>query len=157
MKKNLSSLIAIFLIACITIPISSCSKDDDDDGPSRTELLTSAPWKYQAASINPGIDADLDGFLDTDLLTLLGDCFKDDLTTFLTGGVGELDEGPTKCDDSDPQTVPFTWSISSDGKRLETSHLGEFDIDELSSSKMVLTVKEMQDETTYLITFVLVH
>ncbi|MCY7310903.1 MAG: hypothetical protein LH619_09000, partial [Chitinophagaceae bacterium] len=48
-------------------------------------------------------------------------CQKDNITSFIAGGSGSGDEGATKCNAADPQTVSFTWSFQSGETMLTTS------------------------------------
>jgi len=99
-----------FVFAALTISLlglAACS-NKDDSGPTNTELLTSATWKYK----NAGVDVNNDGFIDTGVPPgYVGDCDKDNLLTFKSDGTGILDEGATKCDPGEPQTKPFTWTF----------------------------------------------
>lgn len=106
------ALIAVLLSGLL---FTGCSKDDDDDKQSKTELLTSSTWKFS----NAGIDADNNGTIDSPLPDgTLDDCSKDDTFVFNTGGTGTADEGPTKCDPSDPQSVNFGWALSNNEQDL---------------------------------------
>jgi len=97
-------LIAILLIGSLSVPVS-CSKDGSS-GPSNTELIVSAAWKYD----NAGVDVNADGFIDAAVpVGYVGDCGKDNILTFKNDGTGTLDEGTNNCDPSGPQTSSFTW------------------------------------------------
>ena len=91
---------------------ASCSKDDSTDSePTKKELLTESAWKFN----NAGIDANGDGTIDTALPAgTIEDCDKDNTYTFLPDGTGTMDEGATKCDPLNPQTLPFNYSVNSD-------------------------------------------
>jgi hypothetical protein len=100
MQKKVSLFILIPLFALAAI--AGCSKDDTDTPPAKTktELITKANWKFSDAKVSGGSVA---SFLQT--------CQKDNILTFLATGAGTADEGATKCNMSDPQTNPFTWSF----------------------------------------------
>lgn len=100
--KNSFLVILVLGSICLT----QCGKKDS--GPSKTELITSASWKYD----NSGLDINADGFIDTGLPPgYVNDCDKDNVITFKADGTGTLDEGATKCDPGNPQTSPFTWTF----------------------------------------------
>jgi len=100
-------LVGIIMIGSLFFQ-SSCSKDEDS-GPSNTELIASAAWKYN----NSGADVNNDGFIDAAVPPgYILDCDKDNTLTFKNDGTGTLDEGANKCDPSSPQTSVFTWTFS---------------------------------------------
>lgn len=129
------------LLAGSTLFIGSCSKDDDS-GPSKTSLITSAAWKYE----NAGLDVNKDGFIDTAVPAgFLVDCDKDNTITFKSDGTGTLDEGATKCDPGNPQTSAFTWSFKNNETMLNfptaifTGISGDISILKLTSTELDLS------------------
>ncbi|MGQ0737545.1 MAG: lipocalin family protein [Bacteroidota bacterium] len=98
MKKYLSFLAAA--LPAILFLFSSCDKDDNTPKTKR-ELLTQASWKFKSATIN-GSDAS----------GLIATCEKDNILFFAAAGTGNINEGATKCNATDPDSVPFTWSFS---------------------------------------------
>ena len=105
MKKVLYFLPILFLA-------TSCDKDDDDDqttGKTKTELITSASWKFESV----GRDTDKDGDIDEDASALLEPCRKDNTFKLEASGSGTASEGATKCTSTAPDTVPFTWAFAS--------------------------------------------
>jgi hypothetical protein len=111
MKKQLLS--GIFT-STIVLSLVSCSKDDDNTvsagglAPSaNTNKLCDKNWKISSVFV--------DG---TDLTPVIPGCQIDDLYKFSTDGTLTYDEGPTKCNPSDPQTTPGTWSWASNESKL---------------------------------------
>lgn len=93
LKTALSSLMMILVIA-------SCKKSSSPSTPkTKTDLLTQGTWKFSAATVN-GSDAS----------SYIQACQKDNIYSFQSNGNGSMDEGASKCNSGDPQTVPFTWS-----------------------------------------------
>lgn len=136
MYKNL------FLASFVLIFAASCSKDDNESGPSKSELLTSSAWKYDTA----GIDANSDGSIDTPLPDgSVEDCDKDNTFTFQSGGTGIADAGATKCDSAEAQTVNFNYTLNSNGTVINfpdtviTGISGDVSVLTLTSSKLVLS------------------
>jgi hypothetical protein len=133
--------LVFFLIGIVSF---SCQKDDDnddDDNKSRTELITSATWKYD----NMMVDTDKDGDADSPVPSgYLESCETDNTLTLHTGGHGVLEEGSTKCDPSDPQSTDFTWELKDNETVLSTSSpifgsfSGDAKITVLTSSKLQL-------------------
>ncbi len=123
-------------LAFVTV-FSSCGKDDP--APSNTELLTSKTWK-QTYLKTAGLTQDLDP------------CELDDRTTFSTDGIHLLDEGATKCDPSDPQTISGTWSFQDDETTLRLSGDGvssDFQILMLSNGTLRLKLEGLNIEVGY--------
>lgn len=109
MKKQIVLLTTVFFAAIFTL--SSCQKDDNLPVlKTKTQLITQSPWKYSSA-VRDGVN--LDPFLQT--------CQKDNITTLAAAGTGTTDEGATKCNVADPQSVSFTWSFQSGETMLLTS------------------------------------
>ena len=109
MKKQLAPLFAFFTAAFFLL--ASCQKDDNTPAPkTKTQLLTQATWKFKLATANG-----------SDISSQLQACQKDNILTFLVAGTGTVDEGPAKCNASDPQTNPFTWNFASSETMLHIS------------------------------------
>ncbi|HXB90779.1 MAG TPA: hypothetical protein VNU72_00755 [Puia sp.] len=118
---------------------ASCSKSKSTDpGNPTVNLVTAASWKYDTS----GIDLNKDGVVDIGGDSLITACQKDDIYTFKSDSTGTLDEGATKCHVGDPQTAPFTWSLTTNQTVLAISSntllSGNINIFSLSSTKWVL-------------------
>jgi len=102
MKKRLISLISLLIL--VAILHNSCSKEDNTPpaAKTKTELITKSSWKFSDAKVGG-----------TSVAALLQTCQKDNVLTFLSAGTGTADEGATKCNSSDAQTSPYTWSFQS--------------------------------------------
>jgi len=117
MKRNPSFLIAAAVIAFSTF-MAACHKDTSSSSNSNSvTLITQAPWKYDTA----GIDLNKDGIIDVGDTTITA-CFKDNTYTFNKDSTGVMNEGATKCNVSDPQTVNFTWSITGSNPQVLKSN-----------------------------------
>lgn len=101
-------------LAALPIVLFSCDKEDDSDEPSRTATIAQATWKLDAA----GIDQDKDGDIDVTITSQIPACTADNSLTLATNGTGTVDEGTVKCNASDPQTSPVTWSFSNNETTL---------------------------------------
>lgn len=145
MKKIIRTACIVMASAAI---FSSCKKDDDK---SRTELITSGPWRLEKAQerINGGAwdDVTADNFDACDL---------DNRFTFSSGGVITLDEGATKCDPADPQTQTGAWNFVNNEEDLNMD--GElYDIDELSKNTLAISYTETFGGETYTYQLILKH
>jgi hypothetical protein len=137
--KSYLKVLGIFLFGLLVV-LASCNKDDDNNTPppkTAQEYLTAGFWKTTAMTIDPGIN--LGGTVITNFFAQVPDCTKDDLVRFNTNGTITDDEGPTKCDPNDPQTVnEGTWVLSADSKTLTISYPGDdprsFEILELNNT-----------------------
>ncbi len=134
---------AALAILLAGMTISGCSKKDSKD-PSRSELLASGSWKFS----NAGIDANGDGVIDSPLPDgTIGECSQDDTFVFNTNGTGTADEGATKCDPADPQTVNFGWTLSNNDQNLTLTGFDfggldpTFAIKTLNNNKITLSQK----------------
>ena len=97
---SLLSLLSTVLI------LGSCQKDDSTNTTTKTktELITLKAWKYNDAKI----DTDNNGTGDQAIPAgVIEPCQTDNAITFTTNGSGTIDEGPTKCDAGDPQSIPL--------------------------------------------------
>ena len=136
----------VFAIAVVLVAVA-CKKDNKN---SNMDLISSGSWKMTAFTVNPGYDYDGNGTIDTDIYSLYDACEKDDYYSFHTDGKMEVNEGPTKCDASDPQAFTVEWQFANNGKAIIID--GEqMAIDELSSSKLILDYNDYGTKT--IITF----
>jgi len=153
--KNISILLAGLLLAG---SLAGCKKDDDKD-PSKVDLLTAKNWQQTAGtatSTDRGITTTVDIYKDQEA------CEKDNFLKFNSNKTVDVNEGPTRCDASDPQVVSGSWDLNSDQTKLylNSTALGggltaQLEVVELSSSKLVLKGTDLSQGTTdtYTVTF----
>ena len=104
----------VFVLLSIGLIIYSCKKSSDNS-PSKTEIITSATWKYDTAAI----DFNKDGKPETQIPPgTIATCKLDNIITFKKDSTGILDEGATKCTSTDPQTTAFTWYFKNNNDSL---------------------------------------
>ena len=104
------------------LPACQKSGDSGSDTPAKTktQLLTKSAWRFDHA----GLDLDNNGTIDSPIPAgILQTCDTDGTITFNANGTGVGDEGPTKCDASDPQTANFTWSLKSSETVISISNV----------------------------------
>lgn len=133
------------LLVGLVLSTSSCKKDEAAD------KLKGTTWKQIGATVEPA-----QPFIGSDIWSLYDACIKDNLYTFNEDGTGKEDEGATKCDAADPQTVnTYTWSLSDDDETLTISDSASvsqvLNIDELSDETLKLSFSELDsvDNVTY--------
>jgi hypothetical protein len=130
MKKHL--LFLFVLISANIFLFSSCKKNNDPPSKTKTELISQNTWKFKTATVG--------GTTFT-----FPSCLTDLILTFATNGTGNLDEGPTKCNATDPQTTTFTWFFQNNETELVTSAplipngSTTFTIVSLTESELVVT------------------
>ena len=130
----LSSLIIFFSFL-------SCSKKDDNS-PDKKTLLTSSTWKFSSA----GLDQNNDGVSEMGLPAgTLQSCDTDNTLLFKSDNTGTVDEGPTKCNVANPQSVPFGWTLINNGESINFTTAifagisGDARLVELTSSKLTMS------------------
>lgn len=135
----MKQLLPVCLVALFAA--TSCGKDSGSSTPTKTETISSASWKYDAA----GIDGDRNGTIDIPPPTgTILPCMTDNTITFNANGTGTIDEGTTKCNTTDPQSTAINWSFTNSETALNlngTSVLGvsgPFKILSLTSTQLSL-------------------
>jgi hypothetical protein len=136
MKRN-TIIYLMFVLSSSLLFSSSCKKDKEL---SRTEMII-GKWKSTAQVVTPATDWDGDGDIDSDLFSLMDECIKDNYAIFIAGGTVEENQGPTKCDASDPQSEFLTWSLKNQDKILVVDG-DDYIIEEISENSMKLSVSE---------------
>ena len=110
---------AWYLLLLPALMISTGCKKNNSTKKTNTELLTQSIWKYDHA----GLDLDNNGTIDSQVPAgMLQSCDTDGTISFNSGGTGVLDEGPTKCNAANPQSVPFTWSFKNNESIINLSN-----------------------------------
>ena len=135
----------LFLLLLATASLGACKKDSNSTSPaaaSRPDLLTAKNWRlsaYTSTFTAAGTPA-----VTTDEYAGLPACERDNFAKFNTNKSVAFDEGPTKCNTTDPQTENGTWDFNSDYTKLTLGdpQLGgfpvPFDVIDLSASTMAL-------------------
>jgi hypothetical protein len=133
MKKTFALILSISMATAFIF--SSCNKDDDNTpAKTKTELITSASWKFSSATVGG-----------TDVSAFLQACQKDNKVTLVAAGTGTLDEGTTKCNAGDPQITNITWNFQSSETQVFVSYplftggSSTFTLVSLTESTMVLS------------------
>ena len=129
--KQLRLVFAILLFSGLML--GACKKSSTHVK-TNTDFITQASWTFDNAKVN-GADVSL----------FIQPCQKDNVLTFSSNGTGTLDEGPTKCNSSDPQTDPFNWNFASNETVLHVSTVlftggsSDFTIVTLNDTQLVLS------------------
>lgn len=144
----------LLLLSTTAATFISCKKDvrnnDNTTTPkTKTELLTTGTWKRTALTSSPAYDWYGDGTFATDVLSVMKPCEKDNFDTYYTNGVIETNEGPTKCDLSDPQTWTATWKFVDNETKLVFDGTDEYELTELTATTLKFQSTFVENGVTY--------
>jgi hypothetical protein len=106
----------VLLFLLVGFVVFSCKKSSSGGSSNNNvQLVTSATWKYDTATL----DYNKDGKPDLPIPPgQISPCVLDNTITFRADSTGTLDEGATKCNSGDPQTTPFKWYFKNNGDSL---------------------------------------
>ena len=138
LKTTVKLLPFLFLIL---ITVNSCKKKNDQK--SKTQLITEKDWKALKIEEKENNDPWFDYLAGADV------CYTDDRYVFRVNNTYEINEGPTKCNASDPQVYETgTWSLGDN----ETKFIYDgnpFTIDQLTDNSMILSYSVTVGPDTY--------
>lgn len=153
MKKALAFLPRLILYISFSFMFLRCS---DGETPTTPADLLLGNWAITADTWSPAYDIDGTGQPITDAYALMEACEKDNIFIFKASNVGELNEGNTKCDATDPQSIPFTYLLKTNNTQLNISiteqgiTIGlDFDIVQLDATTMKLKTATVENGVTY--------
>jgi hypothetical protein len=129
-------LITLFLLLIIGASNISCNKSEDDNKLTKKDLLTMSPWKRTGLTSSPAYDWYGNGNSDINILNIMYDCEMDNLDIYKTNGIFETNEGPTKCDPSDPQTWTMSWAFADNETKLVFDGTDIYTILELTTTTL---------------------
>lgn len=149
MKKN--QILALSLIAAMAIVFSCKKNEEPGDSPAKTktELITAGAWKRTALISTPAYDWNANGIYDTDVLKIMFPCEKDNFETYYTNGIVETNEGPSKCNSSDPQTWTATWKFADSETKLIWNGTDEYTLIELTPAILKFKSTFLENGVTY--------
>jgi len=123
--KTWSRLASVMAILSIALASTSCElfdKDDDDDKDGVKAKIVGT-WQLKSLNCDPAID--WFGTTVTNVYAQLPACVKDDLVIIQGNNTYLEDEGNSKCQGSDPQTVSGTWALNPAQTILSVSRDGD--------------------------------
>lgn len=151
LKTMKTSLLPAIVLAILSV--TACTKKNETDtSKTKSEWIVAAPWKYSKATVL-GIDAS----------SYFAACQKDNVATLRADNTGTLDEGATKCNSSDPQSVSFTWAFTNNETTLQVSTVlfsggsNEFTVESISSTTLVLSQMLTISGISQRVVFTFVH
>jgi hypothetical protein len=151
MKKLLVFFPRLFLFLTFSFLLVRCS---DDEEPQTTDQLVQGSWGLTGHIINPGYDFGTGPI--TDVYPFYDACEKDNIYVLNASNVGEINEGPTKCDAADPQSYTMSWVLKSNNTILNISYIDQgftigqdYEILQLDATTMKLKSTFVEDNVTY--------
>jgi Lipocalin-like domain len=133
MSNSNKSIISLLALSFFII-ISSCSKDDDDQGATRAQLIA-RNWKQTdllAAQAGLPPVSIFDTFFEP--------CNKDDIWQFKSDGTYTVVEGASKCSSTDPDTISTgTWQLTDGDTKII--------VDDASEPAQTLNIVELNTTT----------
>ncbi len=126
-----------FLIIASLLVLISCKKRD-----TTPEDSILGNWTM-TAYIHDGMDV---------YGTAILPCFTDNIITFKNNDQITADEGPTKCDSSDPQTLAGSYTFDATSKLLTVTYNGSTETDDvrvLNSTTLKIEQQSNGDMITY--------
>lgn len=136
---------------------SSCDKDDDNNIPEKTAMLSANSWIAQSITADPAYDWFGDGNPITDIYAIFPPCSKDDFTTFRANGVIIHDEGSSKCFEQDPQTKQGAWIFKNGETVISVTEGGtteDWKIVKLDATELIVEYAVTEDGGPYTFTIV---
>lgn len=97
----------------VVLALNACKKKDPSPGlgsnyipPVRTTIMSHS-WVVSDVLLN-----------DTSIFAMVQDCEKDNIYTFKDNNVVNVDEGPSRCNPSDPQNSDEVWKLVDDDHKM---------------------------------------
>ncbi|HZE85986.1 MAG TPA: hypothetical protein VE035_16820 [Puia sp.] len=109
MRRTHSKSILSVLLASLSL--AACERHGSSG--EKLKLLTHSPWKYETA----GFGSDDEGTFNA-LDPRIAGCEKDNTIIFRMDGSGSLKEGATRGKLSDPDSLPFMWSLQNNDSTI---------------------------------------
>lgn len=148
MKKSIQSLLRAGLLFLFPLLMLQCNKDNDT--PKSTSELLIGTWSLTSEVYSPAINFGAGPV--TDYYPYYESCDRDNVIIFKANSEGEFNEGATKCDPADPQTVSFLWTLQNNNTTLNISALATLDILQLDNTTLKVRYPYDFNGTTYSVT-----
>jgi len=132
-----------------TLIWTACSKhnsgSNNNNNNSNMTLMTQGVWKYDTSGFDLTGDNKID-YPDT----LIQPCIKDNTYQFKMDSTVVVDQGATKCNNSDPQTATYSWSISNSTPPILRSNADSILTGGVTVSVLTSTQLQMYKDTSIL-------
>ena len=149
--KQKTQLASLLILIAATITAVSCKKEGGAQTKQKTntELLTAGSWKRTSFVSDPAYDLYGDGNYATNLLTITKPCELDDFETYYTDGTWEVNAGPTRCNESDPQARTLPWAFTENETKIVFNGWDEYIVVELTATTLKLGQAFLQNGVLY--------
>jgi hypothetical protein len=137
---------SIILLLALFGFLASCEREMPAESTALADLIKDKNWLLIADST-----VSSDGTVKNNY-DLLPSCEKDDLLQFKSNKTASFDEGVTKCNASDPQTLTIiSWALNENSKvlTLTSAKTIEFKIQKLDASNLVMVTIETISGVTF--------
>jgi hypothetical protein len=149
MKSRIQRAAMLMLVTGATVTVSCKKEARETKQKTKMELLTTGTWKRTDFVSNPAYDWYGDGTFATNILSIMYPCELDNFETYYTDGTWELNEGPTKCDEFDPQARTLPWAFADNETKLVFNGFDEYILVELTATKLTLGQAFLQNGVLY--------
>jgi hypothetical protein len=119
--QTIIKLLAALLTICT---YCTCTKSKVNTTEELTKLLVAHNWHITQASVSPALYSPILGNTTNDYFTyFVSTCIYDNQWRFFDNNTYQLDEGATRCNSTDPQTITRKWSFSLTFDAINTANL----------------------------------
>lgn len=108
----------LMMVALLAMGLAACNKESAEETARTRGQLLLGSWVFTSILYVPAYDYNLDGVLDTETINTRPSCETDGFFTFKADGTHESDEGPTKCQASNPQITTGVWKLIDNDQSL---------------------------------------
>ncbi len=114
--KQQISQVTLGVGLCLGLAIACTSQDPAPAPlpPSQKQLLVGKAWILQSFTVDPARARELFGPPITDWYADQEECERDDLLIFMNDGTMLFDEGASRCNGTEIQTLPGQWFFNQD-------------------------------------------
>ena len=148
MEKAIFKITALALISSVSL--ISCKKENDDVS-ANTKLLTQQEWKLSKKEEKVNSDPFID------YLPSLMPCTQDDKYVFRTNNTYEINEGATKCNNSDPEIIlTGTWQFTQNETKIKID-AAESLINQLDNNTLIISGNYYTNPDTNYYRYTFVH
>ncbi len=149
------------LLVGVSLLTVSCKKDVGVLAPitesTQAPAFVGPQWQMSAFLLDPSVDFDGDGKVDSDILPFMPACARDNAIKFNQDGKISAHEGYLRCEDDEPNTneKPDIWRYNKDTKTItitdgdDTSDISTWEVVEASSSKLTIKTTVVEDGVTF--------
>ena len=148
-------------MAAFMLTLSSCTKESDSVQPTSTKnnlMFVGKDLRMTSFQINPAIDLDGDGKLDTDLTVFLRDCEKDNTLVFEKNGQLSGNEGQLACSNNETDSSvakPSHWTYNEQTKTIhivkdnDATDVSDWKVLEASASGLKVEISITEPSKSY--------